>query len=141
MPDRFVGDGIVAVGDAAGQATLVVGEGIRMSITAGELAGEAIVGALAQGRADSDALKPYETRFRNEFARALKVGHLLNRKLSAYDDRHWDDGLRLLQGMPPRLIIQLLQADVRPREVATWLLRHPRHLQRAGVLLRAATTR
>src|SRR5207253_613563 len=47
IASRLVGDGIVAVGDAAGQASLVVGEGIRISLVAGEMAGEAIVRALA----------------------------------------------------------------------------------------------
>src|SRR6185312_9643109 len=83
---RFTGDGILAVGDAAGQPTLVVGEGIRVAILAGELAGETVVAALRRGRADAAALAPYEERFRAELGRELRLGERVNRRLSANRD-------------------------------------------------------
>ena len=39
LASQFAGDRIMAVGDAAGQATLVAGEGIRLSMQAGLMAG------------------------------------------------------------------------------------------------------
>ena len=47
LPDRLVGDGVLAVGDAACQATLVAGEGIRLSLAAGDLAGHVAARAVA----------------------------------------------------------------------------------------------
>jgi digeranylgeranylglycerophospholipid reductase len=123
MPDRLVGDGIMAAGDAACQATLVVGEGIRLSMVAGELAGAAAADALAA----RDALLPYEREFRSRYGRSLSLGHLVNRRLATYDDDEWDEKARLLGSIPASLIPQLLQSEFGARS----LLRHPRLWPRA----------
>jgi len=136
LANRFTADGIVAVGDAAGQATLVVGEGIRMSMIAGELAGETIAAALRRGRTDAAALRPYEQRFRAEFERGLRAGYALNRRLAAYVDRQWDERLQLLETMPPRLVLSLLQSQPRASDLIPWALGHPRQWLRAGSLAR-----
>jgi digeranylgeranylglycerophospholipid reductase len=134
---RLAGDGIVAVGDAAGQATLVVGEGIRIAMIAGEMAGESIVAALHDGQVDSAALASYERRFRAEFERDLRVGHALNRRLSRYGDDEWNDRLRFLESMPPRLVIDLLQSQAQLADLVPWIIRHPAQWRRAGPLARA----
>jgi digeranylgeranylglycerophospholipid reductase len=131
MPDRLVGDGIMAVGDAACQATLVVGEGIRLSMAAGELAGATARDAVAAGCADRDALLPYEREFRSRYGRSLSLGHLVNRRLAAYDDGEWDEKARLLHRIPASLLPQLLQSEISARS----LVRHPRlwpHILRYG---------
>ena len=138
---RFAGDGIVAVGDAAGQATLVVGEGIRVSMIAGEMAAEALGDALRAGRVDRSMLGVYERRFRADFGRSLRIGYRLNKTLSKYDDRTWDDRLEFLRQMPPSLVLELLQAQVNKRELVRWLARHPRQLLRAGPLAGALVPR
>ncbi|MFN2469364.1 MAG: NAD(P)/FAD-dependent oxidoreductase [Gaiellaceae bacterium] len=133
----FVGDGILAVGDAAGQATLVVGEGIRLSLVAGRLAGEAVVSALTRSRTDRGALETYEREFRRRYERDLRIGHVLNRRLSTMPDAEWDERLPMLEAMPPGLALQLLQSHFRVRELAPWLVRNPRQWRRAAPLLRA----
>ena len=47
---RFAGDGILGVGDAAGQASSLLGEGIRWAIHAGKMAGEVAATAIQKGR-------------------------------------------------------------------------------------------
>ncbi|MEC9272660.1 MAG: NAD(P)/FAD-dependent oxidoreductase, partial [Chloroflexota bacterium] len=49
LASRFSGDRIMAVGDASGQATLVAGEGIRLSMQAGLMAGQTAVRAISYG--------------------------------------------------------------------------------------------
>lgn len=137
LASRFAGDGIVAVGDAAGQATLVAGEGIRISLLAGELAGRTVAKALTAGRTDHEALVPYERRFRSEFGRQLRVGQRLNARLAASDDEDWERRIRLLQSMPPALVVDLLQSRIRLRRVVGWAVRKPGAFAEAARLLRA----
>jgi digeranylgeranylglycerophospholipid reductase len=138
---QFVADGVLAVGDAAGQASLVVGEGIRISLLAGELAGETIVEALRAGRTDRAALAPYEERFRREFGRNLRIGERLNRRLAASRDDQWDERIRILQTMPASLVLDLLQSRIRVRDVLSWYVREPRQLLRSRALLAAIARR
>jgi len=135
---RFAGDGILAVGDAAGHASLVVGEGIRISLLAGEMAAESIVGAMRRGV----ALTSFEQRFRHEFGRELRIGARLNRRLAAPStDAQWNRRVELLRTMPPELVFDLLQSRVRPWEVLRWLARRPTRLVRARALTKAAVAR
>ena len=135
---RFAGDGVLAVGDAAGHASLVVGEGIRISLAAGEMAAEAIVRAVSRG----SSLTSFEERFRREFGRELRIGAGLNRRLAAPgDDARWNRRVELLATMPPELVFDLLQSRVRPWPVLRWLARRPTRLVRVGALTKAAVAR
>jgi digeranylgeranylglycerophospholipid reductase len=129
---RFAAEGLVAVGDAAGQATLVAGEGIRLSLRAGEMAAEAVAGALHNGGRERDALSRYERRFRREFGRELRAGQLLNARLAASHDADWDRRIRLSQSMPPQLVLDLLQSRARVRDVLLWFVRQPRAALRSA---------
>ena len=142
LAPRLVGDGIVAVGDAAGQATLVVGEGIRISLLAGELAAETIAAALRAGRRDAAALAPYERRFLRAFDRELRFGRRLNHRLaSRRGDERWDARVRLLRTLPADLVVDLLQSKLRPGGIAAWYLRRPWRIVRSATLARAALGR
>ena len=132
VPGRFVGNGIVAVGDAACQATLVVGEGIRVSMDAGQMAGEAIVAALRAGATDEAALRPYEEAFRRKYARSLKLGHGLNQRLASFDDAEWVEKLELLAKLPPELIPKLLQSELPLQTALRGVLARPALWPRAA---------
>jgi digeranylgeranylglycerophospholipid reductase len=138
VANRFAGPGVVAVGDAAGHASLVVGEGIRISLLAGEMAAEAIIGAV---RRHADLTK-FEERFRRELGRELLVGARLNRRLAApADDVRWNRRIELLGTMPPELVFDLLQSRIPAGAVMRWLARRPVRLVRAAALTRAAVAR
>jgi digeranylgeranylglycerophospholipid reductase len=123
---RLVDDGLLAVGDAASQATLVAGEGIRVAIESGELAGDVIVAALARGDVSREALLPYETESRRRLRGQAAVGARLNRRLATTsDDARWDRRVADLESMPPDLVVALLQSQLPLRRVAAWALRSP----------------
>ena len=140
-PERIVGDGMLAVGDAAGQATLVVGEGIRTAIRAGEIAGETIASALARGSVTRDALAAYERRFHRELGRDLRAGTIVNRRLSEFGDAEWSSSLRLLRSLPDDLVFDLLESHFPRRRLLTWLARHPGTAWRSRSLRRAVLAR
>jgi len=139
LPGRLAGDGVLAVGDAACQATLVVGEGIRISMVAGRIAGAVAARALEAGRSDQEALAPYEQAFRRRFARKLRFGRLVNARLASFADDEWDEKVRLLATMPPELLPPLLQAEV-PARAFTWLATSP-SLWRPALQLAAGVSR
>lgn len=138
VASRFAGIGVVAVGDAAGHASLVVGEGIRISLLAGEMAAEAIVGTVRR----NVALTKFEERFRREFGRELRIGARLNRRLAApADDARWNRRVELLGTMPPELVFDLLQSRIPAGAVLRWLVRRPVRVLRARALTKAAVVR
>ncbi len=138
---RVVADGLVAVGDAAGQGTLVVGEGIRTGIRAGEVAGEVIHAALERGSASRDALLPYETWCESELGRSFRAAEVLNRRLSEFGDREWGSALRVLRGMPADLVLDLLESRFPRRRLLLWLVANPRTAWRSRSLRHVALSR
>jgi digeranylgeranylglycerophospholipid reductase len=111
IPERLVGDGVVAVGDAGSQATLVVGEGIRVSLDAGVMAANAIHEALSNGDVSAAGLAPYEREFMDSYGRAARIGYALNRRLATQQDSDWDDAVRLLRRLPRDFVLEILQAE------------------------------
>ena len=82
LASQFSSDRIMAGGDASGQATLVAGEGIRLSMHASLMAGQTAVRAISDGRWDRSALIPYEQAFRLKYARNLRISHFINARIS-----------------------------------------------------------
>jgi digeranylgeranylglycerophospholipid reductase len=141
VPAQLVADGFVAVGDAAGQATLVVGEGIRVAIRAGELAAGAIAQALRSGSVRRERLLTYERQFRQEFGTNLRRGHRINARLARFDDARWNAGLDVLRALPSEIVLELLESRFPRRRLVGWMARHPRVGLRSGTLLRSALGR
>jgi digeranylgeranylglycerophospholipid reductase len=126
LPPQFSGRGIMAVGDAACQATLVVGEGIRVSLDAGGEAGRVAAAAIHAGTYRDGGLVPYEEWFRRSYERSLKIGHIINRRLASFDDPEWDEKFELLQAVPRDALPRVLQSDFSMRTVALMLTGSPR---------------
>lgn len=125
LAPHLVGDGIMAVGDAAGQASLVVGEGIRLSMLAGQLAGQVASDALSQGRSDRQSLIRYERVFRSRYGRNLRIGRILNERMASYDDDKWDDRIRLLRRVPIGLLAKILQSEFPIYDLMLWIAARP----------------
>jgi len=108
---QFAGDRIMAVGDAPGRTTLVAGEGIRLSMQAGLMAGQTAVRAMSDGRWDRSALIPYEQAFRSNYARNLRISHFINERISTWNDDQWDQHIRVLKTIPPKALAKLIQSE------------------------------
>jgi len=125
LASQFAGDRIMAVGDAAGQATLVAGEGIRLSMQAGLMAGQTAVRAMSDGRWDRSALIPYEQAFRSKYARNLRISHFINERISTWNDDLWDQHIRVLKTIPPKTLAKLIQSEFSLFEILSWILLRP----------------
>ena len=126
LPPRLVTDGLLAVGDAAAQATLVIGEGIRMSAYAGQMAGRTLLAAHLAGRFDAATLGAYEREFRARKGRALSLGYTLNTRIAAYGDDEWDRAVARLGHVPPQTLATLVLSEFTPLSLAAAFLRSPR---------------
>ena len=129
LADRFVGNGIMAVGDAAGQASALVGEGIRWAIKAGRMAGEVAAEAIDGGNVSEEALLKYQDRWNKAFSVNLRIAYEINRKIAHFNDARWDEKVQLLKLLNPHQFDQALQSNF----VAGWVFQlvweHPQLLR------------
>lgn len=131
LPRSFVGDGILAVGDAAGQPTLVAGEGIRISLAAGTRAGAVAAAAVQSGDISRRALLPYEDWFRKKHGFALEMSHYINSRMASWEDPEWDEKIAMARGISGNDMAELLQSNFNVRSGLRWLVGHPQYWGRA----------
>src|SRR5262249_20980033 len=91
----FTGDGIIGIGDAAGHASSLLGEGIPWPTHAGRMAGKTAAIALRNQNTSKQALLPFEKQWKKKFGRDLQIAHHINRRISLWDDKKWDERLEI----------------------------------------------
>jgi len=125
---EFVFDGVMAVGDAAGQASTLLGEGIRYSIKAGRMAGRVVGEAVVSGDPSRARLSQYQARWLAEHGRFMRLAYIINRRIARYDDAKWDRGIALLEKLSPQVFSRLLMSDFSPGVLARVVAAAPRVL-------------
>jgi len=111
--DRFAGNGILGVGDSVGNASSLLGEGIRWAIHAGRMAGEVAAKALAKGDVSRGALEPFEKHWRKRFGTDLRLAHKINMRISRYTDAKWDQRTELLKLLNPDQFAEAMRTNLR----------------------------
>ena len=109
--EGFVGEGILGVGDAAGQPSALVGEGIRWAVWAGKMAGEVAGEAVRAGDCSKKFLGRYEDRWRREHGRNLKIAAEINKRIALWDDARWDRGTAMLKKLTPDQFAEALRSN------------------------------
>jgi digeranylgeranylglycerophospholipid reductase len=132
---KFAGDGILGVGDAAGQASSLLGEGIRWAIHAGKMAGEVVAGAIAKGDVSRAALAEFERRWTKRYGKDLRLAHKINQRIAGWDDQKWDQRLEVLKLLTPDQFVEALKTNLTGGWLLGFLARNPRALvEAAGIL-------
>ena len=137
--EQFAGNGILGVGDAAGQASSLLGEGIRWAIHAGKIAGEVAAAAIQKNDVSRAALGAYEREWGKRNSANLRLAHKINQRIAGWDDRKWDERLELLKLLSPEQFVEALKTNL----TGSWLLRfavrnmfrNPRALAEASGIL------
>lgn len=95
-PPSTVADGIIAVGDAAGQVKPTSGGGIYPGLVSAKIAGEVAAAAAREGDSSAARLSEYQRRWRAALGRELRLGVAVHRMRAEMTDAELDDLLRLL---------------------------------------------
>jgi digeranylgeranylglycerophospholipid reductase len=108
----LVGDGIVVTGDAAGQGSTLLGEGIRYAILAGRGAGEAIVAA--GGDYTARGLASYPREWQRMSGRNLKISYAVNERICQFGDDDWDRVIRRMDKLTPKQAAAVFSSSFSP---------------------------
>ncbi len=111
VASRFVGEGLIATGDAAGHGSTLVGEGIRFAIYSGQMAGAVAGEAIREGDVSARFLMRYDRQWRARFGRDMDLSYLITQRIAAWSDARWDDGVELLSRVTPAQAAELLRGD------------------------------
>ncbi|MDP9233939.1 MAG: NAD(P)/FAD-dependent oxidoreductase, partial [Actinomycetota bacterium] len=133
----LVWNGLVRVGDAAGQVSALAGEGIRLALDAGSMAGRAVGRALEDGGAESPHLREYERSWRRSQGRELRAAYQVHRRLLGQTDADWERLGRALSPLPAEHIDRLLRSRYSPGWLIRVLVRSPRTIPVGIGLLRS----
>jgi digeranylgeranylglycerophospholipid reductase len=108
----FAGDGILGIGDAAGHASSLLGEGIRWAIQAGRMAADTVADALERNDLSRASLASLEMAWRNKFGADLRLAHTISRRIAQWDDRKWDERLEIVKLLSPGQFVELLKSNL-----------------------------
>jgi digeranylgeranylglycerophospholipid reductase len=121
---------LIVAGDAAAQASALVGEGIRYAMHAGRLAGDAVIAAQTTNDLSDRACERYPEAWRRR-ERNLRFAFNIYRRIVAFGDADWNREIAQLTRLSPDEFAQGLKGDFTLR----WLLAiAPRY---AGMLIPA----
>jgi digeranylgeranylglycerophospholipid reductase len=132
---RFAGDGILGIGDAAGHASSLLGEGIRWAIHAGRMAGQTASRALAANDVSRGSLAAFERDWIKRYGRDLRLAHKINERISRWDDDKWDQRIEFLKLLTPDQFVEALKTNLTGTWLLRFLTRNPKALAEAAGIL------
>ena len=130
--DQFAGNGILGIGDAVGNASSLVGEGIRWAIYAGRMAGEAATRALAKSDVSRRSLEPFQRAWRKKFGTDLSLAHGINQRIARWDDEKWDSRTEFLKLLSPDQFAEAMKTNLRGRWLWKFAATRSRQLAEAA---------
>jgi digeranylgeranylglycerophospholipid reductase len=119
----LVGEGIVVTGDAAGQGSTLLGEGIRYAIQAGRGAGRAIVAA--GGDYSPHGLASYPKEWERTTGRNLKISYAVNERICDFRDEDWDRVIRRMDKLTASQAAAVFSSSFTPWWAVSVLLTDP----------------
>lgn len=126
LPKRTVTDGVMLVGDAAGQAKPTSGGGIYTGMLCGRIAGEVAANAALHQDSTARALRDYEVRWRAKLERELTLGFHAHQILTQLSDAQLTQVFKLLREPEVRAVVEHYGDIDYPSKIASELLKRPR---------------
>jgi digeranylgeranylglycerophospholipid reductase len=130
----LVADGLLVTGDAAGQGSTLLGEGIRYAILAGRGAGKAIV--TAGGNYTAQGLASYPREWRRSSGRNLSISYAVNERICGFGDDDWDRVIRRMDKLTPRQAAAVFSSSFSPWWALSVLWTDPSLVRSVGRALR-----
>ncbi|HET6817305.1 MAG TPA: NAD(P)/FAD-dependent oxidoreductase [Mycobacteriales bacterium] len=131
---QLVADRMLVVGDAGGQGSTLLGEGIRYAITAGRMAGEALVAA--GGDYTASGLAAYSRSWHRRMKRDMAISYAVNTRICNFRDEDWDRAVRRMEQLTAKQAARLFASDFSVSWAMGVLVTHPSLLRSVGRALR-----
>ena len=110
-PRRFVYNGLLLVGDAAGQATIWSCMGCEMALLSGQLAGRAAIEAHRRRDYSTATLGIYQRRWDQDYRRIYRQGVLLAPVIWGQGEVNWNRQIPLVQQLTPEQMLARLRIN------------------------------
>ena len=119
-------DGLLLVGDSAGQANPLVLEGIRYAIRFGRLAGETAASAINSGDTSAGSLRSYEAGWRKVAESKIRSAYRVQDRWLSLTDEQWDAELETIRELSAGEFLDFVKADFGASRILRLAARHPR---------------
>jgi digeranylgeranylglycerophospholipid reductase len=120
-----IADGLVMVGDSAGQSNPLVLEGIRYAIEFGRLAGEIGANSLSRN-SDRESLLEYERLWRSKAESKIQSALKVQMRWLGLTDEEWDKEIEILRDMTVQEFLDFIKADFTTLNMMKLALHHPK---------------
>jgi digeranylgeranylglycerophospholipid reductase len=130
----LVGPGILVTGDAAGQGSTLLGEGIRYAVVAGRAAGDAIV--KAGGDYTPTGLASYPKAWHRANGRNLRISYAVNERIVGFGDDDWDRVIRRMDRLTSRQAAAVFASAFSPAWALSVLWTDPSLVRSVGRALK-----
>jgi digeranylgeranylglycerophospholipid reductase len=124
-----VSDGLILVGDSAGQANPLVLEGIRYAIEFGMLAGEIGSKSLVHN-SNKESLLEYERIWKNRVQSKINSALKVQSRWIGLTDEDWDREIEILRDMSSEEFLDFIKAEFTARKMVRLALNHPKLMAR-----------
>ena len=121
--EKIVDDGVMLVGDAAGQMMPMTGAGIHLGVASGKIAGEVAARAVQSGDVSRGVLQEYQDRFDSVWGKHIRDAGRALTMFDRFEDKHYNTLVEIIE---PDDIINLTNGESVTRTVARLVARSPR---------------
>jgi digeranylgeranylglycerophospholipid reductase len=120
-----IGDGLIMVGDSAGQSNPLVLEGIRYAIEFGRLAGDVGAKSISQG-ASKESLAEYERTWKSRVESKISSALRVQSRWIGLSDDQWDKEIEILRDMTVDEFLDFIKAEFTAGKMMKLALHHPK---------------
>ena len=120
-----IADGLIMVGDSAGQSNPLVLEGIRYAIEFGRLAGNVGAKSLSYN-SYMDSLMEYEKIWKSRIESKIQSALKVQRRWLGLTDEEWDKEIEILRDMTVDEFLDFIKADFTAVNMMKLAVHHPK---------------
>jgi digeranylgeranylglycerophospholipid reductase len=117
-------DGLILVGDSAGQANPLVLEGIRFAIEFGRVAGDVGADSISKG-CTSESLEQYEKFWKDRVSSRIKSSLKVQSRWLQMNDDSWDREVEIIEQMTVEDFVDFIKAQLTTSKLMKLVLTHP----------------
>lgn len=117
-------DGLILVGDSAGQANPLVLEGIRFAIEFGRVAGEVGAASLSKG-STRKSLEDYEKFWKDRVSSKIKSSLKVQSRWLRMNNESWDREVEIIRQMTAEEFVDFIKAQFTTSKLMKLMLTHP----------------